>query len=168
MGSTHIAFSISGDGNSILVVVQDKTLHSSLTLPLSLSLSFSYPVSNLSGNTDISAFKIHSGPWTWIRGADAYQAQAVPGALGTAGSTDDLALTPRTPGHPVCLRPSCVPQATALPLERIRVPIATHHPGGSRDLDVCVSEGPLLHLPLACGILVPRPKVGPELLWWEL
>lgn len=41
----------------------------------------------------------------------------VPGVLGGAGSTDSLALTPRTPGCPVCFRPpSCPSSSSTSPL----------------------------------------------------
>ena len=87
----------------------------------------------------------------------------VPGVLGSAGGADGPALTLRTPGCPVHLRPLPCPSGgsgSPSPCTSQAVP--------ARDWDVCASGGPLLRLPHACGILVPRPEVRPEILWWEL
>ena len=84
---------------------------------------------------------INPGPRTWIRGADACQAQGESLARGQRGWR-------RWPSSdPEDTRLPCAPQATALPLWWLWVPVTTHQPGGSRDLDVHVFAGPLLHLP---------------------
>ena len=85
-----------------------------------------------------------------------------PSTLGSAGGANGLALTLRTPGCPVYLRPLPCPScgsgsplphtSQAVPGIRMSMSLGDHY----------------LRLPHACGILVPRPEVRPELLWWEL